>query len=189
MAQLGEGENDVIAFDTGPGNALLDDWILLNTGKTYDENGEAAFAGHVDETILAKMLSHAYFSKSAPKSLDRQDFTKEAIKHLSVNDGAATLAAFTVDSIVKGFELFPSKPNTLYVTGGGRKNHFMMRRLEEKLKIPVHSVDALGWNGDSLEAEGFAYLAVRSVLGLPLSLPTTTGVPQPMTGGQFAKAA
>ena len=189
LTWLGEGDDEVIAFDTGPGNALLDDWILQKTGKTYDENGSAAMQGYVNEAVLAKLLVHPYFKAPAPKSLDRQDFTNEAVKGLPVNDGAATLAAFTVDSIVKGFEQFPGKPHALYVTGGGRKNHFMMRRLEERLKLPIHSVDALGWNGDSLEAEGFAYLAVRSVLGLPLSLPLTTGVPQPMRGGQLVKVA
>lgn len=189
LTYIGEGDTDVIAFDTGPGNALMDDWMLEKTGIKFDENGQAALSGHVNETILKKLLAHPYFDKAAPKSLDRQDFTGEAVAGLSTEDGAATLAAFTVDSIVKGFDLFPQKPNALYVTGGGRKNHFLMRRLQEKLGIPVHSVDALGWDGDSLEAEGFAYLAVRSLLGLPLSLPTTTGVPKPMTGGKLAKAA
>lgn len=187
LTWIGEGETDVLAFDTGPGNALIDDWMLQHTGKTYDEGGDAALEGTIDEAILKKMLQHPYFSKAAPKSLDRQDFTNEAVTGLIVNNGAATLAAFTADSIIKGFDLFPSKPYAVYVTGGGRKNKFIMQRLQKKLGLPIYPIEALGWNGDSLEAEGFAYLAVRSALHLPLSLPTTTGVPKPMNGGQLVK--
>jgi len=189
ITYIGEGDTDVIAFDTGPGNALIDDWMLRQTGQPFDENGEAAKAGVVDEVALQTLLGHPYFSLPAPKSLDRDAFSAAVAQHLSVNDGAATLAAFTADAVLRGFDLLPQKPVALYVTGGGRKNGFIMQRLVDKLRIPVDSVDRLGWNGDAMEAEGFAYLAVRSLLGLPLSLPGTTGCPVPMTGGRLARVS
>jgi anhydro-N-acetylmuramic acid kinase len=181
------GKNDeVIAFDTGPGNALIDDWILEKTDKPYDQNGEIAASGKADLQILQQLLSHPYFNASVPKSLDRDAFSRNVIDGLPVEDGAATLAMFTVESIVKSFDHLPEKPRAIYVTGGGRKNGFLMRQLTEKTGVAVDTVDSLGWNGDAIEAEGFAYLAVRSLLGLPLSLPTTTGCPMPVTGGRIA---
>lgn len=179
----------IIAFDTGPGNALLDDWVKSHTGARYDEGGALAAAGTVDETILTDMLSHSYFGRPVPKSLDRDEWTKDLVRELSVDDGAATLTAFTVESIAKALDHFPETPQSWYVTGGGRHNKTMMRMLAEKTGAAVHSVDDLGWNGDALEAEGFAYLAVRAVLGAPLSLPTTTGVKTPQTGGALHKVS
>jgi anhydro-N-acetylmuramic acid kinase len=186
---IGEKQDDVIACDTGPGNALLDDWILSQSGKPYDEDGKISVSGIVNEIILQELLKHPYFDLKPPKSLDRDQWSSRVVESLSLEEGAATLMAFTVDSIIKNFTMLPSKPRAVYVTGGGRKNKAMMQRLGKALGIPVHSVDTLGWDGDVMEAEGFAYLAVRSFLGLPLSLPTTTGVPQPVTGGKLAKAA
>lgn len=184
---IGAGDNDILAFDTGPGNALLDDWMLQKTRKSYDANGAMALQGKVHDDIVQQMLQHPYFALSAPKSLDRDAFSARLVTDLSIEDGAATLAAFTVDSVARSFALLPVLPKAVYATGGGRKNKFMMDRLSQKLGVPVSSVDTLGWSGDTMEAEGFAYLAVRSLLGLPLSLPGTTGVPRPMTGGKLAK--
>ena len=183
---IGKGENEVVAFDTGPGNALIDDWMLKQSGRNFDENGTAALAGIVNEAILHQALSHPYFKAPIPKSLDRDAFKIHDLQSLNLNDGAATLATFTVEAIVKAFALLPEKTKALYVTGGGRHNDFIMQHLAERLSLPVRSVDALGWNGDAMEAEGFAYLAVRSKLGLPLSLPTTTNCPAPMTGGKLS---
>jgi len=188
LTWIGEGEETVIAFDTGPGNALLDDWAQKHTGKNYDEDGKLAASGAPNADILLALMKHAYFNKKAPKSLDRNEFPTGIVDGLPAADGAATLAAFTVESIVRSFEHLPQKPQTLYVTGGGRKNGFIMRSLSKKSGALVLPVEDLGWNGDSMEAEGFAYLAVRSVRELPLSLPMTTGVPKPLTGGKFVKA-
>ncbi|QJE73400.1 anhydro-N-acetylmuramic acid kinase [Aerophototrophica crusticola] len=182
---LGAGELDVAAFDTGPGNALVDDWVLRHTGDPFDDGGRIAAKGTVDEGILAALLAHPYFTAPFPKSLDRDAWSADAVAGLSLEDGAATLTAFTAASIAAAAEHLPSRPARWLVTGGGRRNDTLMWMLARRLRAPVSPVDAVGWNGDSLEAEAFAYLAVRSRLGLPLSVPGTTGVPQPMTGGRY----
>ncbi|MCB9989791.1 MAG: anhydro-N-acetylmuramic acid kinase [Rhodospirillales bacterium] len=178
----------VIAFDTGPGNALLDDWVRRHLGRPYDENGMLARQGKAHQEIIEKYLAQPYFTAQPPKSLDRDQWDKTLYHHLSAADGAATLASFTVQSIAKALDHLPETPQTWYVTGGGRHNPVLMEGLEKALGVPVKSVDELGWSGDSIEAEGFAYLAVRSVLKLPLTLPTTTGVGQPTTGGVYYTA-
>jgi anhydro-N-acetylmuramic acid kinase len=175
---------ELIAFDTGPGNALVDDWMLRKTGNKFDEAGKAALSGKVNEAVLKQLLAHPFFSAPVPKSLDRNAFVSEACAGLSVEDGAATLAAFTAQSILKAQEYFPAPPKQWIVSGGGRHNAFLMQQLQKGLGVPVRSIDSLGLNGDAIEAEAFAYLAVRSLRGLPLSFPATTGVPQPMTGGK-----
>jgi anhydro-N-acetylmuramic acid kinase len=179
-------DDEIMAFDTGPGNALIDDWMLEQIGKPYDKDGYMAFAGMANQTILKQLLDHPYFAKAVPKSLDRDAFSRKPVNNLSLQDGAATLTMFTVGSIVKSFDHLPEKPQAIYVTGGGRKNKFIMQQLAEQTGVPVKAVEDLGWNGDAMEAEGFAYLAVRSRLGLPLSLPGTTGCPEPLTGGRIA---
>lgn len=184
---IGKGENDILAFDTGPGNALIDDHILKNTGKNFDENGMHAQSGRINHEILNTWCAAPYFERTPPKSLDRNAWEIHQIGNLSFADAAATLTAFTVETIALGVKACPQKPAALFVSGGGRKNAYIMQLLSEKLGIPVRSVDDLGWDGDAVEAEGFAYLAVRSLLHLPLSLPGTTGVPKPQTGGVLAK--
>ncbi|HET7084983.1 MAG TPA: anhydro-N-acetylmuramic acid kinase [Rhizomicrobium sp.] len=175
----------VLAFDTGPGNAPIDDWMQRHTGKPVDEGGAFAKSGTVNRAALSQMLAHDYFFRLPPKSLDRMDFGMEAVDSLSPAEGAATLAAFTASAIAKAGDHFPQAPATWIVSGGGRHNHFLMEELRAAVTAPVLSAEEAGWNGDALEAEGFAYLAMRSKLGLPLSLPTTTGVKQPMTGGKL----
>ncbi|MEZ0169293.1 anhydro-N-acetylmuramic acid kinase [Microvirga sp. TS319] len=181
----------VIAFDTGPASALLDDFVLRRRGLSFDENGRLAASGRVDENLVAAFMSNPFFDRSAPKSLDRQDFHARAggVEALSDEDGAATLAAFTIESVVAALRHVPRAPQRWLVTGGGRLNAHFMHRLHERLGVPVDPVEAVGWNGDFLEAQAFGYLAVRSTLGLPLSLPTTTGVPHPMPGGELHRAA
>ncbi|HZW46322.1 MAG TPA: anhydro-N-acetylmuramic acid kinase [Microvirga sp.] len=185
-----DGET-VIAFDTGPASALLDDFVLRRRGLSFDENGRLAASGKVDEELVAEFMSNPFFDRPAPKSLDRQDFHARAkgVEALSDEDGAATLAAFTIESVVAALRHVPRAPLRWLVTGGGRLNAHFMRRLHERLGVPVDPVEAVGWNGDFLEAQAFGYLAVRSTLGLPLSLPTTTGVPHPMPGGELHRAA
>jgi anhydro-N-acetylmuramic acid kinase len=181
----------VIAFDTGPASALLDDFMLRRRGLPFDEDGKLSSSGEIDAGVLAELMANPYFDRPAPKSLDRQDFHARAriVDRLPDAAGAATLAAFTVESVVDALRHVPGKPKRWLVTGGGRHNRTFMRRFAERLGVPVDPVESVGWNGDFIEAQGFGYLAVRSRRGLPLSLPTTTGVPRPLSGGEFWRAA
>lgn len=181
-------DNVPIAFDTGPANALIDDWVKQHTAMTYDAGGKIAAAGTVHKDVVNDYLSHAFFKKAPPKSLDRDQWTLDRVRGLSLEDGAATLTDFTVQAVFNALAHLPQSPQAWYVTGGGRHNATLMQGLRHALGVPVKTVDDLGWNGDAMEAEGFAYLAVRSDLGLPLSVPTTTGVPKPLTGGLKCRA-
>ncbi len=181
----GDGDEELIAFDMGPGNALIDDWVWKQTGETYDKDGELAAQGRVDEGYVHRFIEHAYFNKKPPKSLDRDTFKEYVPEHLNTLDGVATLTMMTVQAIAEGLRQLPHKSRKLYLTGGGRHNATMRRWIADKTGLDVELVDLLGWNGDAMEAEAFAYLAVRSKLGLPLSVPGTTGVPMPMTGGVY----
>ncbi|WP_448205781.1 anhydro-N-acetylmuramic acid kinase [Azospirillum sp. sgz302134] len=182
---IGRAESDVIACDTGPGNALVDDWVLRRQGARFDAGGALAGAGRVDAEALAALLDHPYFDQPAPKSLDRDAFDPTPVQGLSAEDGASTLTAFTAASVARIVPHLPEPPVQWLVCGGGRHNATLMGMLADRLGVPVAPVEQVGWNGDALEAQAFAYLAVRSRKGLPLSVPTTTGVPQPMTGGRF----
>ena len=177
----------VLAFDTGPASALLDDFVRNRTGKAYDADGALAAQGNRHERLVAEALAYPYFAQMPPKSLDRNTFHgwMALVETLSDADGAATLAAFTIESIAMACAHVPVPPKRWLVAGGGRLNLFMMAELAKRLGVPVEPVEAVGWNGDDLEAECFAYLAIRSIKGLPLSLPSTTGVPHPLTGGEF----
>ena len=182
------GRDQVLAFDTGPGNAPIDDWARLHTGKPVDEHGALAKSGRVNDAALETMLQNPFFLRTPPKSLDRMDFGTAAVERLSPEDGAATLTAFTAAAIARAREHFPEPANTWIVCGGGRLNPKLMDELRARVNAPVLSAEDAGWRGDFIEAEAFAYLAARSVKGLPLSLPTTTGVKQPVTGGKFHRA-
>jgi anhydro-N-acetylmuramic acid kinase len=181
-------DGNLIAFDTGPGNALLDDWILKHTGKTRDEDGRIGAMGQVSEDTLRFYLNHSYFGSPPPKSLDRQDFVMDLVDGLPLADGAATLTAFTAQSIARAREHFPEEPLLWIVCGGGRRNKTLMSMLAARVENAVVPAEAVGLDGDAVEAEAWAYLAVRSLLKLPITFPGTTGVDQPMTGGILAKA-
>ena len=183
------GDDAVMAFDTGPGNAPIDDWVRRHTGQAMDVDGALAKSGRVDRGVLAALLDHPYFAKAPPKSLDRDDFDWRMAERLSVEDGAATLAAFTAQAVARAAEYFPVRVKRWLVTGGGRHNPAIMAALAEVLGVAVEPVEAAGWQGDALEAQAFAWLAVRSRRGLPLSIPTTTGVRRPTTGGRLHPAA
>jgi len=180
---MGEGEGALLAFDTGPGNAPIDDWMRAKTGAAADYEGALAAAGTVDEAQVARFLQHPYFARRPPKSLDRDDFVSFRLGDLSTEDGAATLTAISAAAIAQSFTHFPAPPQRVLVTGGGRHNPVLMQMLAARLGRPVAPVEAVGWEGDALEAQAFAYLALRSRAGLPLSFPGTTGVPKPMPGG------
>lgn len=176
----------LVAFDTGPGNALIDDWMKSKTGQSRDEGGAMALRGHVDETLAAQFLSHKFFGLAGPKSLDRNSFAGVAMDDLSVEDGAATLVAVTARSIAAARAHFPSEPKRWIICGGGRHNLAIMEALKSLLPN-VEPVESFGFDGDSLEAAAWAYLAVRSYRKLPLTFPGTTGVVREMTGGVLAE--
>jgi anhydro-N-acetylmuramic acid kinase len=178
----------VLAFDSGPGNAPIDDWMHRHTGQPVDKDGALARSGRIDPAALARMLANPYFDRQPPKSLDRLDFGIQAVEGLIPADGAATLAAFTAAAFARAREHFPHYVPMWIVCGGGRHNSFLMEQLRSRLDGQVCKAEDAGWDGDMLEAQGFAYLAARSKIGLPLSLPTTTGVKAPMTGGKFWRA-
>jgi anhydro-N-acetylmuramic acid kinase len=179
----------LLAFDTGPGNGPLDDWVFRHTGQAFDQDGALAHSGQVDMDVLARLVAHSYFGLPGPKSLDRLDFAKaladSGLSALSAADGAATLARFTVAAIAAA--KFPEPPTHWLVCGGGRLNPLLMDGLRQSLAVPVEPVESVGWNGDALEAQCFGFLAARVVSGLPLSYPSTTGVPAPMPGGVITK--
>ena len=173
----------LLAFDTGPGSALLDDWAEIHTGTPCDTDGLLAARGTVHPEILTGMMDSPYFDEAPPKSLDRDDFTIQPARGLSAADGAATLTAFTVAAAVAAQAHFPMPPEAWYVCGGGRHNRTLMTQLRDRFPVLVEPVDVLGLRGDFLEAEAFGFLAARALQGLPLSYPSTTGVGEPLTGG------
>lgn len=183
-----DGEADPIACDTGPANALIDDFMKERAGEAFDREGAAAAAGTVDEAALERLLRHGFFRLPPPKSLDRNAFRnwvaeQAGLDDMSIEDGAATLTALTAASVAAVVSLLPRAPRSVIAAGGGAHNPTLLRMLAERLGIEVASADAVGWSADFLEAQAFGFLAVRSLKGLPLSFPTTTGVPRPMPGG------
>ncbi len=179
---------DLVAFDCGPGNGLLDEWVDLKTGAAMDQDGELARSGTVNEEVLRLMLLSPYLRRTPPKSLDRYDFKLDPVMKLTPEDGAATLTAFTAACIAQSQKFLPEPPGGWIICGGGRHNQAMMDALAAALDAPVVSAEDAGWRGDDLEAECFGYLAVRSLKGIPLSYPKTTRVPAPTKGGVFHRS-
>jgi anhydro-N-acetylmuramic acid kinase len=179
----------LLAFDTGPANAPINDLMQARLSRAQDEGGALAASGRVDEAAVARFLDHPYFFKMPPKSLDRNEFhaALQVVDALSPPDAAATLTAIAAASVARGAEHFPRSVTRLLVTGGGRHNATMMRELAARLSCPVEPIEAAGLNGDMLEAQAFAYLAVRVMRGQPTSCPTTTGVPAAVGGGQISR--
>ncbi len=178
----------LLAFDTGPGNAPIDDWALRHIGSAVDRDGALARSGRVDQAILDRLLSNPYFAQVPPKSLDRNSFDLSPVDSLGAADGAATLTAFTAGAVHRASAHFPAPARRWIVCGGGRHNPAILQGLRDLLAVPVDPAEVVGWDGDALEAQAFAYLAVRSLKGLPLSLPGTTGVSRPQPGGVLCRA-
>jgi anhydro-N-acetylmuramic acid kinase len=181
---------DPIACDTGPGNALIDDFMRARTGAPLDRDGDQASKGRVDEAFVERVLADGFFGLPYPKSLDRNAFAfaNIGLPDFSVADGAATLSALTAASVARVVRLLPEPPRAWIVAGGGARNPTLMRMLAERLKpASVETADAVGWSSQSIEAQAFAYLAVRTRNGLPITFPQTTGVAQPMQGGVIAR--
>ncbi|MSO73255.1 MAG: anhydro-N-acetylmuramic acid kinase [Rhodospirillaceae bacterium] len=186
LTWIGRGSEEVLGFDTGPGNGLIDDWLKEKLGLAMDRDGALAAKGRVHRDLIARMIEHPFFARHPPKSLDRFDFTLREFAHLGVADGAATLTAFTAACAAESLKHCPERPKKIFVTGGGRHNPTLMAELARQSGILAAPVDELGWDGDALEAEAFAYLAVRCLRRMPLTYPGTTGVTTPVTGGRIA---
>lgn len=182
-----DGAGRVIAFDTGPANAPINDFVRDQGCGEMDRDGALALAGRVDEARLADLLRHPYLARPYPKSLDRFDFPASMAEGCGPRDGAALLTAFTAGAVGRALDLLPQRPRRLIVCGGGRHNPAIMAALGPRAGVEAVPAEAVGWRGDAIEAECFAYLALRVRRGLPISFPTTTGVPSPMTGGRIAQ--
>lgn len=176
-------EADLLAFDTGPANGMIDQLVQDRTGQRYDRDGILARSGKVDEEVLALLLSHPYFLTAGPKSLDRYEFSLNSVRNLSLEEACATLTAFAAQAVAYGVESLPVKPHWLIACGGGRHNPVLMREIGARAGVPLAMAEEMNWRGDSIEAEAFAYLAARCHEGLPISFPGTTGVASAMTGG------
>jgi anhydro-N-acetylmuramic acid kinase len=182
-----DGDEVLIACDTGPGNALLDDFVFQNTGRPFDAAGALAAQGQVDEAWVVQALQNPFFSMSPPKSLDRNHFAALSVTGKSSSDGAATLTAFTAASIAAIAPLLPKPPHAFIVAGGGARNPTLLSMLGDRIApASVESADGLGWSADAMEAQAFAFLAVRSLNRMPLTFPGTTGVAAALTGGVLA---
>ena len=177
---------ELAAFDTGPANAPLNDWVRQATGAAMDRDGALARSGQVDEARLTQWLQHPYFAAPYPKSLDRFGFPASMAAGLNAADGAATLTAFVAASVGRGLDLLPQRPSRLAVCGGGRHNPALMQALARRSGAQPLPAEALGWRGDAIEAECFAFLAMRTRRGLPSSFPATTGAASPTVAGRLA---
>lgn len=181
-----DGEKHLIAFDTGPANAPVNDWVGLHTSLKMDVDGKLAATGQVDESRLAHLLTHPYLSAVYPKSLDRFDFSASMADGLNLQDGAALLTAFSATAVGKALDLLPQRPDTLVLCGGGRRNPSLVKAIQTRAEVKTLDADDIGWRGDAIEAECFAFLAMRVLRKLPLSFPSTTGVSVNCCGGQVA---
>ncbi|WP_157014848.1 anhydro-N-acetylmuramic acid kinase [Mesorhizobium xinjiangense] len=180
---------DPVAFDSGPGNQLIDQWVMAEGGVPYDADGMIASEGGVAQAVVGRYLANPFFDRGAPKSLDRGDFTLEEAAGLELADGARTLAAVSAEAILKAAAYMPVPPKLWVLCGGGRKNPHIVADLREgaaRMGATVILAEDAGFDGDAMEAEAWAYLAVRSQEGLALTWPTTTGCRRPATGGQLA---
>jgi anhydro-N-acetylmuramic acid kinase len=182
---LVRSDGGIEAFDTGPANGMIDLMVQARTDRRFDADGALAAAGRVDEAVLAGYLAHSYFGIAGPKSLDRFDFALDPVAGLSLEDAAATLTAFAAGAVAQGVRACSERPLRLVACGGGRLNPVLMDQIERRARLPVFPAEAMHWRGDSIEAEAFAFLAARAMLGLPISFPGTTGVPAPMSGGRI----
>jgi anhydro-N-acetylmuramic acid kinase len=180
-------DGDMLAYDTGPANGMIDLWVQAKTEARYDADGQLASAGRIDAAALAALMNHPYFAAPGPKSLDRYDFPMTPVEHLSLEDGAATLTAFTAETVALAVRAAKPPLTVLIACGGGRHNPTLMAAIRTRAGVLVMSAEDVGWRGDSIEAEAFAYLAARTVRGLPISFPGTTGVGAPMTGGVIVR--
>lgn len=183
-----DGAEKLVAFDTGPANAPINDFVRHMGHGDYDVDGRIAASGVVDEARLQSLLEHPYLSAQFPKSLDRFDFSRDMADGCNVSDGAALLTAFSAAAVGLALDLLPQRPEKLIVCGGGRHNASLMKALNERCGTAVVTAETVGWRGDAIEAECFAYLAVRAIKALPSSFPHTTGTQVPTCCGVINRA-
>jgi len=177
----------ILSFDTGPGNYLIDRWVKEKLEIDFDNMGMIARSGKVDNNILNFFLKDPYYKKKYPKSLDVKDFNLNNLKKISLEDGCATLSMLTVVSICKSIKSLNIEPKKIFFCGGGRKNKFIIENIKKILKKPIKLIDEFNFNGDFIESQAFAFLAIRSFLNKYISLPEMTGVKKPCLGGKVFK--
>ena len=181
ITQINE-KYEMISMDIGPGNCLIDKWIRVNTGKNFDNNGDIAKSGNIDKFILEQTIDNFFYNYNKKKSLDVNDFDISFAKGLSLEDGAATITELTAEVLSKKLIY-----ENIFVCGGGRKNQFLIDKIEKKINNKILNIDNFGFNGSFIESQAFGYLAIRSYLKLPISFPETTGCNKPCTGGTIIK--
>lgn len=189
-----DSDGTIMAFDTGPGNALIDQWVTAHAGIPFDQDGLIASEGQVIEPLAGQIMDSDYFRQATPKSLDRGDFALPPPDAASLEDGARTLAHVTGATIVQACEHLPTVPKLWIVCGGGRKNKAIMEELQQAATArddgaKVIVAEQAGFDGDMIEAQAWAYLAIRSLRGLNLTWPKTTGVTEAVSGGVVARPA
>jgi anhydro-N-acetylmuramic acid kinase len=180
-------DGSIAALDTGPGNGMLDLMVQKRGLGRYDDGGSLAAVGRIDQAVLGQLLRHPYFEREGPKSLDRYDFPLDIVDPLTAPDAAATLVAFTAKSVALGASRLPEPPKLWIVCGGGRHNPIIMSALRAVLGV-CENADDFGLRGDFIEAEALGFIAARSLRGLPVTLPRTTGVAVPTVAGKLYKS-
>ena len=182
--------DNMSSYDIGPGNCLIDQWIRINSKNNYDKDGKIASLGKINKSILIQALKnfeHKVQDIHGPKSYDVKDFDLSFVRGLSLEDGAATLTEYTSEILCNLTQICTGEDEDIIISGGGRKNRFLVKNIQKKINSPVKLIDDLGVDGDFVESQAFAYLAIRSYLKLPISFPETTGVGEPCTGGTIVK--
>ena len=180
-------DNHMFSYDIGPGNCLIDQWIRSRSKNKYDKDGKIAKSGKVKTTILNQALEN-FYNTNQQKSYDIKDFDLSFVRGLSLKDGAATLTEYTSEILLEQLKISHDGPEeNIILSGGGRKNEFLVKKIENKINIPLKLIDDFGIDGDFIESQAFAYLAIRSYHNLPISFPETTGVSKPCLGGVLIK--
>jgi len=182
-----EDKNKIISFDSGPGGYLIDKWVKKHSSFEFDDKGLIAESGKLNENILGEILNNSYYKKNPPKSLDVKDFNLSDLNKLSFEDGCATLSMLTAKTICMAINNLKEKPNKILISGGGRKNSFIIKNIKNIAKSPVYLIDEFNFNGDFIESQAFAFLAIRSYMKKFITFPDTTGVSKPCLGGMIFK--
>jgi anhydro-N-acetylmuramic acid kinase len=176
-------DGSIEAFDSGPANGMIDLLVQARTARRMDAGGALALSGTADQEVIERYLRLPYFAQNGARSLDRFDFPVSPVDHLALEDAAATLTAFAAEAVARGLRGCSERPKRLIACGGGRHNPALMEAIGIRADVPLVAAEEVGWRGDSIEAEAFAFLAARCALNLPVSFPETTGVPEPQCGG------
>jgi anhydro-N-acetylmuramic acid kinase len=182
-----KNKKQLVSFDTGPGNCLIDKWVEKNSSMHFDKMGKLAKSGKLDQKILNQFLQDSYYKKKFPKSLDIKHFDLNSLKKLSLEDGSTTLSILTVETICLAIKSLKVLPNIIILSGGGRKNKFIIENIKKRINKSINLIDEFNFDGDFIESQAFAYLAIRSFYNKYITLPSTTGVKMYCTGGSIFK--